>query len=174
MDLIQQAKQQNRRAQKALYDQYAPKMLSVCRFYIHDLHFAEDVMIKGFFKAFTQLDKYEERQQFYAWLRTIITNECIDFLRSKTYTLSYVEWNDNHETSSAELDENYQVEEIQHMIDSLPDGCKIVFNLYVLEGLKHKEIAEKLEISIGTSKSQLAYAKKCLQDKITLNNSNHV
>ena len=171
---IRQAKKQDRLAQKALYDAYAPKMLSVSRYYIHDLHFAEDVMIKGFFKAFTQLEKYEERQQFYAWLWTIITNECIDFLRSKTHTLSFAEWNDNLDSVSDEIQENTDVAAIQQMVDELPDGCKIIFNLYVLEDLKHREIAEKLQISVGTSKSQLAYARKCLQEKINLNAQYHV
>ncbi len=171
---IQRAKKQDRLAQKALYDAYAPKMLSVARYYIHDLHFAEDVMIKGFFKAFTQLDKYEERQHFYAWLRRIVTHECIDFLRSKTHTLSYAEWDGNLDHVSDDLQENTDVEAIQQMVDELPDGCKIIFNLYVIEGLKHKEIAEQLQISVGTSKSQLAYARNCLKEKINQNTQYHV
>ena len=172
--LILQAKDHNRRAQKQLFDSYSGKMLSICRYYIDDLHFAEDVMIKGFFKAFTKIETFDHKSSFYTWLKTIMTHECIDFLRSKTHHLKFAEWNENHDAVTDEIQQEADSAEIQQMIDSLPDGCRIVFNLYVLEGLKHAEIAEKLQITAGTSKSQLAYARKCLQQLIQQKKQYHV
>lgn len=164
--LIAKAKKQDRLAQKHLFDMYSPKMLSVCRYYIHDIHFAEDVMIKGFFKAFTKLNSYRKESSFYTWLKRIITYECIDFLRSKTHKLQYAEWDDSLDFVTHDLEGNYTNQALQSLIDELPEGCRVIFNLYVMEDFKHKEIADKLQISIGTSKSQLSYARKFLQEKL--------
>lgn len=168
--LILQAKEQNRLAQKALFENYSPKMLSICRYYIHDMHFAEDVMIKAFFKAFTRIRSFDQKSSFYTWLKRIVTHECIDFLRSKTHTLEFATWDESLDSVTDDVEQNYSLKALQQMIDELPDGSKIVFNLYVMEGFKHHEIAEKLQISVGTSKSQLAYARKNLQQMIKQKN----
>lgn len=167
--LIKKAQRNDRLAQKQLYDQYAPALLSVCRLYISDLQFAEDALLKAFFKIFTSLSKYEEQEHFYAWIRRITVNECIDFLKSKAQKLSFADWSDTYDTiDESELDnESFNDEQIQAFIDKLPSACRIVFNLYVFENESHKQIAEKLGISEGTSKSQLAYAKKLLQQYVT-------
>lgn len=172
--MIEQAKVQNRLAQKQLFEKYSPKMLSTCRYYIHDVHFAEDVMLKGFFKAFNKIDSFDGKSSFYTWLKSIMSHECIDFLRSKTHKLQFAEWNETHDALSDDFQQDMEVREIQEMIDALPDGCRIVFNLYVLEGLKHSEIAQELQISTGTSKSQLAYARKCLQERLNQQKHYHV
>lgn len=167
--LIEKAQRNDRLAQKQLYDQYAPALLSVCRLYISDLQFAEDALLKAFFKIFTSLSKYEEQKHFYAWIRRITVNECIDFLKSKAQKLSFTDWSDTYDTiDESELDnESFNDEQIQAFIDKLPSACRTVFNLYVFENESHKQIAEKLGISEGTSKSQLAYAKKLLQQYVT-------
>lgn len=172
--LISQAKENNRLAQKELFDMFSPKMLSICRYYIQDIHFAEDVMIKGFFKALSKIETFDQKSSFYTWLKRIVSNECIDFIRSKTYQLQFAEWDEKHDVLTDELQNELDYREIEEMIDELPDGSKIVFNLYVLEGMKHSEIAQKLQISIGTSKSQLAYARKCLQEKLKNQKQYHV
>ena len=167
--LIEKAQRNDRLAQKQLYDQYAPALLSVCRLYINDLQFAEDALLKAFFKIFTNLSKYEEQEHFYAWMRRIAVNECIDFLKSKAQKLSFTDWSDTYDTiDETDLDnESFNDEQIQAFIDKLPSACRTVFNLYVFENESHKQIAEKLGISEGTSKSQLAYAKKLLQQYVT-------
>ena len=167
--LIEKAQRNDRLAQKQLYDQYAPALLSVCRLYINDLQFAEDALLKAFFKIFTNLSKYEEQEHFYAWMRRIAVNECIDFLKSKAQKLSFTDWSDTYDTiDESELDnESFNDEQIQAFIDKLPSACRTVFNLYVFENESHKQIAKKLGISEGTSKSQLAYAKKLLQQYVT-------
>ncbi|MDO5509966.1 MAG: RNA polymerase sigma factor [Weeksellaceae bacterium] len=165
---VEQAMKQDRKAQEQLFNHFAPKMLSVCRLYIHDLHFAEDVMIKAFFKAFTSLHLYREEGNFTAWLKTIMHRECISFLRSKTHSLQYVQWQESEAQEEYSIDdaEEWDAAILQKAIDSLPDGCKTVFNLYIFQQLKHKEIATELGITQGTSKSQLAYAKKIIKEKL--------
>lgn len=172
--LIERAKQNDRLAQKELYESYAPAMLSVCRLYIADLHFAEDVLLKAFFKVFTHLEKYKDEEHLYAWIRRITVNECIDFLRSKTMKIHYSDW-ENIYDEAEEISSEYVFEQeyLQAFIDELPIGCKMVFNLYVFEEYTHKEISKELGISEGTSKSQLAYGKKLLKEKLNTKKYNY-
>lgn len=163
--LISLAIANNRQAQHQLYTKYASKMLSVCRQYIKDMHHAEDVMLSAFIKVFTNLKKFENRGNFEGWIKRIMINECIDFLRNKKNTFSHIELEDWKTTEEEEYDgEVFSTEIIQELIDNLPTGYKMVFNLYVIEGFKHQEIAKMLQIAEGTSKSQLAHARKMLQE----------
>lgn len=160
---IQKAIQQNREAQKEIFDQFSPKMLGVCRQYVKDNHHAEELMLSGFFKVFTHLHKFKHEGSFEGWIRRIMVNTCLSYLRKKnpirTTDEEYV-YND-HATENLE---NTSVEDIQRLIDRLPEGYKMVFNLYAIEGFKHAEIAEKLNITVSTSKSQLFKARKWLQE----------
>lgn len=166
---IQQAIAHNRQAQRILYEKYSPKMLSVCRQYVKDVQHAEDVMITAFMKVFTNLGRYENKGSFEGWIRRIMIHECIDFLRVKKNFISHDAidvLSDGQEISLETTD--FSVDDIQYLIDNLPDGCRTVFNLYAVEGYKHQEIAKMLNINEGTSKSQLAHARKLLQNKINL------
>ncbi|CEN34387.1 RNA polymerase sigma factor [Capnocytophaga cynodegmi] len=166
--LIERAKQNERLAQKELYEAYASSLLSVCRLYINDLHFAEDILLKAFFKIFTHLKDYQEQEHLYAWMRRIVVNEAIDFLRSKSQKVMYLDWENSYDdVEEISCEQLFEQEYLQAFIDELPSGCKMVFNLYVFEEYSHKEIAEELGISEGTSKSQLAYSKKLLREKLT-------
>jgi RNA polymerase sigma-70 factor (ECF subfamily) len=168
--LITKALGGSRKAQKDLYDIHAPKMLGVCRYYIKDLQDAEDVMISAFFKGFQNLVSYTNNGNFEGWIRKIMVNESISFLRRKKelYLSDHVEV--FQEDSDDSLNENFNAVEIQQLIDELPGGYKTVFILFAIEGYKHQEIAKLLEISENTSKSQLFKARKLLQQKInTLN-----
>ncbi|WGH75866.1 RNA polymerase sigma factor [Tenacibaculum tangerinum] len=160
--LIKQAKKQSRDAQQQLFDRYAPKMLGVCRQYVKDLHHAEDLMLQGFFKVFTNIEKFKEKGSFEGWIRKIMVNTCISYLRKKNPVHVSDEEFVFNEVATKSL-ENTSVEDIQKLIDELPEGYKLVFNLYAIEGYKHSEIAERLQISESTSKSQLFKARKCLQ-----------
>lgn len=90
-ELITQAQQNNRKAQKAIFENYAPALMSVCRLYITDFHFAEDILLKAFYKIFTHLHTYKEQEHFYAWMRKITVNECIDFLKSKQQKILFTD-----------------------------------------------------------------------------------
>jgi len=164
--LIKKASQNNREAQKAIYDLHAPKMLSVCRYYIKDLQQAEDVMLKGFFKVFSNLKAFKNEGSFEGWIRRIMANESISYLRQQKkveFSLEEVEINQDDYNSESSF---YDVDEIQQCVDALPTGYKMVFIMYAVEGYKHHEIANKLNISEGTSKSQLFKARKLLQQQI--------
>lgn len=164
-DIIAEAMANNRHAQQKLYSKYAPKMLSVCRQYIKDLHQAEDVMITAFMKVFTNLKSFEHKGSFEGWIRRIMVNESISFLRAQKKT-GFLEDEFFVEDTFNNIESHFSVEDIQSLIDRLPDGYRMVFNLYAIEGFKHQEIAKMLGINEGTSKSQLSHARKMLQEQI--------
>ena len=164
--LIKKAKTGNREAQKWLYDKHAPRMLSVCRQYIKDVHFAEDVMIKGFLKVFLHLHTFKSEGSFEGWIRRIMVRECITELRKQRRIVFDDTIFETCEMSQVSMDSELDVAYIQVLIDDLPEGYKTVFVLYAIEGYKHTEIAQMLEISVNTSKSQLFKARRMLQEKL--------
>ena len=169
--LIKKASQNNREAQQALYNWHAPKMLSVCRYYIKDVHHAEEAMLNGFLKVFTELKTFENKGSFEGWIRRIMVRESISFLRQKKQVV-FVEVDDCTTTASPlSSEENLAVDDIQNLIDNLPEGYKMVFVMSAIEGYKHHEIANILKISEGTSKSQLYKARQLLQQQLNALNS---
>lgn len=164
-EIIGLAVEHNRHAQHKLYSKYSPKMLGVCRQYIKDLHQAEDVMITSFMKVFTNLKNFEHKGSFEGWIRRIMVNECISFIRVHK-KVTFIEDENYIEEQYNNIESQFSVEEIQFLIDNLPDGYRMVFNLYCIEGFKHQEIAVMLGINEGTSKSQLSHARKMLQNTI--------
>ncbi len=165
-ELISKAAKNNREAQHVLYELHVPKMLSVCRYYIKDLQKAEEVMLNGFFKAFTHLSSFKNEGSFEGWLRRIMVREAISYLRQQKnveFNVDEIEVNYN---SSNNINTEIEVAEIQKLIDDLPEGYKMVFVMYAIEGYKHQEIANILKITEGTSKSQLFKARQLLQQKI--------
>jgi len=165
--VIKLAVENNRQAQQQIYSRFSSKMLSVCRQYIKDIQLAEDVMITAFMKVFTNLSKFEHKGSFEGWIRRIMVNECISYLRVQK-KVKFAEDEFFVEESFNALDSQFTVDQIQFLIDALPDGYKMVFNLYAIEGYKHNEIAKMLGINEGTSKSQLSHARKMLQTQITI------
>ena len=165
-ELINQVQNNNRAAQKQLFDQFSPTMLSTCRQYIKDLHNAEDVMLCAFMKVFQNMNQYRNEGSFEGWIRKIMIRESLSFLRSKK-EFDFIE--DANQSILSVVSDQYEISnDYQKLIDDLPKGCRYVFVLSVIEGYKHQEIAEMLNISVGTSKSQLAYAKKLLKQQIEL------
>lgn len=164
--LIGKALKNNRKAQHVLFELHAPKMLSVCRYYINDIHHAEEAMLNGFLKVFTNLKSYKSQGSFEGWIRKIMVRESISFLRAKKNIEFSVEDIEIKTNITISINSELEMEEIQQLIDVLPEGYRIVFNMSVIEGYKHNEIAEILNISEGTSKSQLFKARKVLQQKI--------
>ncbi len=165
---IKEASGGSRKAQRELYCRYSPMILSTCRQYVHDIPTAEDLMICVFMKIFDHIGQFQFKGSFEGWIKRIAVNESISFLRKKN-TLVFEESIIENEIYFESPDESLLLEDLQSMIDQLPLGCKTVFNLYVIEGYTHEEIASLLHISKGTSKSQLAYARKSLQKLINHN-----
>lgn len=170
--LIEAAKDNDRLSQQKLYARFSPKMLAVCRYYLKDVQQAEDVMIAGFLKCFLKINMFSSNGSFEGWLRQIMVRECIDFLRVKKNSFNHstiddFQVEDSNETIDLLSEQNIEV--IQQCIENLPAACKLVFTLYVIEEYKHKEIAEMLEISIGTSKKQLSIAKVKIKEQLKNN-----
>jgi len=169
--LISKASKGNTRAQHQLFELFAPKMLSVCRQYFKNSAIAEEVMLTGFLKVFTHLNTFKSQGSFEGWIRRIMINESISQLRKeKKLLFNEEEILENSLDLVAYIETEIEVKEIQKMIDQLPNGYKTVFVLYVVEGYKHSEISEMLEISESTSKSQLYKARKMLQNFINKEN----
>ena len=168
-DLIAQALTNNRSAQQQIYSKFAPKMLGVCRQYTRDVPQAEDLMVTAFMKVFTNLHKFEHAGSFEGWIRRIMVNECISWLRvqKKVYFLDDEKF--VHSTDNP-IENAFAASDLQQLIDQLPDGYRMVFNLFAIEGFKHQEIAKMLGISEGTSKSQLSHARNFLQKQIAHQN----
>lgn len=167
---IEQAQQGQRKAQQALFEQHAPKMLRVCRMYLSDAFEAEEALMTAFLKVFTHLDQFTHQGSFEGWIRRIVVNTCLSALREKK-----IMWPtdpmDLPESVHFEHDHRMHAEAVQQALDQLPEGYRTVFVLYAIEGYKHAEIAQQLGISEGTSKSQLAHARKALQLALSQQNA---
>ncbi|WP_224483888.1 RNA polymerase sigma factor [Robertkochia aurantiaca] len=168
--LIQGALKGNRSAQRAIYDRYASKMLAVCHSYVKDRQFAEDVMIRGFFKVYKNLYSFEQKGSFEGWIRRIMVREAIDFLRARKEGISFRDELPEYKMAEHHQDSEilYDEETIRLLIERLPDGYRSVFLMYAVEGYSHSEIAEMLGISESTSKSQLHKARKALKEELNL------
>lgn len=161
--LIAACSKQDRRAQKLLYERFAPTMYGVCKRYMKSPEDAEDVLVSAFFKVLTHIGQYKHSGSFEGWIRRIVINESLMALRRKHNFNMSVEIQDYHSTTNMTVEEELAAQDILNLLEQLPTGYRTIFNLYVVEGYKHREIAEMLGISINTSKSQLILAKKRLQ-----------
>jgi len=163
--LINDCKNNNRKAQEQLYRLYSTKLFAVCLKYSRNYTEAQDNLQDGFLIIFNKIDQFSFKGSFDGWLKRIMINNVLQQYRNQTF-LSLV----NEEVEAdyeIELDdENISLEYLLKIIQELPDRYRLVFNLYVLDGFSHQEIAEMLSINIGTSKSNLARAKMILKEKI--------
>lgn len=162
--LVPQLKKQDRLAQKELFDRFSRKFLSICRSYISDLHYAEDCMLKGFVKVFKNIDSYKSEGSFEGWMRRIMVNECLDFLKLNK-SMVYLEETGIRETS-VDFEDDLTGINAQDLLDQLSESYRTVFNLFVLEDYSHREISEMLGISETASKTQLLRAKNKLREII--------
>jgi len=169
-ELIRGCQQKNRQMQQRVYEKYSPKMLGVCKRYLKDPMAAEDALVEAFFKVFTKIDQFQGAGSFEGWIRRIVVNESLMHLRKRKPTELGFEPLESDAKTVLTVQDTLEAEDILALLAKLPKGYRTVFNLYVIEGYKHREIAEKLEISINTSKSQLILAKKKMQDLVNQQN----
>ncbi|MFW5760285.1 MAG: RNA polymerase sigma factor [Cyclobacteriaceae bacterium] len=166
-ELITGCKIGNSKAQRHIYEKYAGKMLGICLRYVKEEPEAEDIMIKGFTRVFEKVDQYSGMGSFEGWIRRIMVNEALGYLRrNKNMYLEVEIEKAAYEPDYRLIDNSLEAEELVNMINELPMGYRSVFNLYAIEGYSHKEIAEQMEISENTSKSQLSRARALLQKKL--------
>lgn len=162
--LIQGCLEKNTKSQEQLYQLYAAKLFSVCLKYSRNYAEAQDNLQDGFLIIFDKIGQYKFAGSFDGWAKRIMVNHVLQQYRKTTF-LELV--NDVVDEASIEIDdENISLDFLLKIVQELPDRYRLVFNLYVLDDYPHKEIAEMLGISIGTSKSNLARAKMILKDKI--------
>lgn len=163
-DLINGCLNGNPGMQRALYDRFASKMYGVCLRYAGNVNDANDVMQEGFIKVYGNLSKFRREGSFEGWIRRIFINTCIEQYRKKAKSYNITEAQENT-VEDRDLDalDILDAKDMVKLITELPPGYNAVFNLYVVEGFSHKEIAKMLNISEGTSKSQLARAKSALK-----------
>jgi len=172
LDLIEACKRGDQKAQFELYRLYYVAMYNTTLRIVGDSDDAEDVMQEAFLKAFTKLDSYRKEVSFGAWLKRIVINKALDFLRLKKEQLSLEDAGpvgDKAEEEPEEVDNNYRAEEIRRAIYSLPEGYRVVLSLILLEGYDHEEVSSILHISNATSRTQYHRAKKRLIELLKAN-----
>lgn len=156
----------DRKCQELLYKKYSSKMMGVCMGYTKDHDTAKDLLQESFIKVFNKIKDYNNEGSLEGWIRRIVVNTAIDYYRkaSKLYVANI----DNRKTEPIDnlILDQFNNEDLLKLIRKLPEGYRIVFNLNVVEGYTHEEIAEKLGITESTSRSQLSRARKLLQDWI--------
>jgi RNA polymerase sigma factor (sigma-70 family) len=163
--LINDCKNNNRKAQEQLYRIYSPKLFAVCLKYSRNYAEAQDNLQDGFLLIFNKIEQFSFKGSFDGWLKRVMINNVLQQYRNQTF-LSLVN-EDVAEDYEVEIeDDHISMDYLLKIIQELPDRYRLVFNLYVIDGFSHAEIAEMLTINVGTSKSNLARARMILKEKI--------
>ena len=169
--VINKAKKGDRAAFKLLYDNFKTRWYMICLRYMSNRMDADDALQNALVNIFSKINQFDtKRGDFGAWSSRIVVNECIMLIRKHNKRINDVQveddWNihDDKETALEALSRK----ELMELIQKLPDGYRLVFNMYVIEGYSHQEIADKLGVSVGTSKSQLFKAKKMLKQALEI------
>jgi len=165
-DLIAGCKREEMWARKALYEQYAGAMLSLCVRYASDRDVARDVLQDGFYKVFTKIGDYSGTGSFEGWMRRIFVTTALEQLRKKRFLPIISEYEESIEDTDASAFERLSADDLHRCIAGLPNGFRMVFNLYAVEGYSHTEIAEMLQIKEATSRSQFMRARQILQKNV--------
>lgn len=169
-ELLDGCLRRDSKAQAALYHKYKGRFFGICRRYTQSKEEAEDIFQDAFVKVFLNLKELRSADQLSAWIRRVLVNVCIDYYHKR---ITYVDISDVPETASANWQSDSVIskmnnQELLSLVNELPDGARMVFNLFVIDGYGHQEIAQMLSISEGTSKSQLFFAKKLLKKKLQI------
>lgn len=168
--LLKTCKNNDRQAQRTLYNLFKDKMMGICMRYAARKEEAEDIFQEAFIKVFKNIKNVREPEKLEGWVRRIIINTAINHYHSP-HNSSLIKQIDRESEEEPNKDfedtfDRLSNEQLRELINGLPDGYRIVFNLHVVDGYSHPEIAEMLQISTGTSKSQLSDAKRCLRSKL--------
>ncbi len=166
-DLIEGCIRGERKMQQELYERFAPKMYGVSLRYAGNAEEAEDILQEGFIKVFNKVGSFRREGSFEGWIRRIFVNTAIEHYRKKIYLKPIGDYEENTiEGKFVSVLDNLAEKDIIQLVQQLSPGYRTVFNMYVVEGYTHKQIADELGISEGTSKSQLSRAKQILQDMV--------
>ncbi|MDB5262331.1 MAG: polymerase sigma-70 factor [Adhaeribacter sp.] len=166
-ELIKGLQKGEGKAQKFVYEKYAAIMLGICMRYLKNQMDAEEIMLNGFVRIFGHAGQFQNKGSFEGWMKRIVVNEALGFLRKKEPMHLAIEKEHIQVAAEANAEMDLAVEDLLNLLHELPAGYRTVFNLYAIEGYSHKEIAEMLDINEGTSKSQLSKARAMLQRRLT-------
>lgn len=168
--LVKALKKSDARAQRLLYEKYSGRMMAVCFRYVNDRMIAEDILIEGFMKVFDKIGQYKSEGSLEGWIRRIMVNESLGYLRKHKHQVFQENIEDAHDAHDVHdyqvTDSFFAQEDLMAMISKLSTGYQTVFNLYAIEGYSHAEIAMMLGITESTSKSQLHRARAILQQMV--------
>ncbi len=168
LDIVRRCLKGDKSSQEKLYHLHAKKMMGVCLGYSNSREEAKDILQEGFIKVFASLNKFKGEGSLEGWIRRIIIHTAVDYYRKNLKNLNNVPvGNARMVADQITTSDIIQEKELLELIQKLPEGARIIFNLYVVEGYKHEEIAELLDISCGTSKSQFSRAKELLKGWIS-------
>jgi RNA polymerase sigma factor (sigma-70 family) len=166
-EIVEGCRRNDLKMQQALYDRYSGRMFVVCLRYASGQLEAEDILQEAFIKIYRKIDTYREEASLAHWIKRVVVNTALNHQRSRLYMYPMVDVDNLHDLSGQEsILSDYSFQELLELIRNLPSGCRVIFNLFAIEGYGHKEIAELLGISEGTSKSQYARARKLLQEQL--------
>ena len=160
---------QERKSQKALYDRYSPVMYAICLRYTHQRDNALDVLQEGFIKVFAKIGDFKGEGSFDGWMKRIFIHTAINYYHKVKNLSEYFIDDDEYDINFTEVTDaigKMAEKELLKLISELPDGYRMVFNLYIIEGYDHEEIGKLLGISAGTSRSQLVKARKQLKERM--------
>lgn len=168
-DLFENFKRGEAKAQRILYDLFKARLMGLCRRYARSKDEAQDILQESFIKIFSKVGQLESVDKLESWMKAITVRTAIDqYHKTKIHDAIFSTIKEaEHGDLSAEVSlHNFMDEEVVGLVNGLPDGCRMIFNLYVVEGYSHGEIAEMMKISEGTSRSQLHHAKYLLREKL--------
>ena len=174
LEVVKGCIKNDRIAQEVLYRRFAPQMFTITLSYSRDRATAKDILQEGFLKVFDKISTYHGNGVLGSWIRQIIVNTAIDHVRKYKHELLWTELGEEEENELVDftLLETLNLESVLMRLNELPNGARVIFNLYAIEGYTHREIAEKLGISEGTSKSQFNRARTLLQKMLAGENVN--
>ena len=165
-DIIEKSKKGNSKAQYELYQLYAKAMYNTCYRMMNSQTEAEDLLQEAFTEAFMKMDSFRYESTFGAWLKRIVINKCINEIKRKKADLKFEDdmsmYNERKEDEDVKAELN--VKDIKQAMTQLPDGSRLIFSLYLLEGYDHREIAQILNVSESNSKSQYMRAKRKVKE----------
>lgn len=166
-ELIEGCMREDRKCQQEVFRRYASKMMGVCLRYARHQMEAEDLLQDAFIKVYNNISKFEYKGSFEGWIRRIVVNTALKNYSKKSFTYEQIGVEEQPESSAPpEVYAHLHEEELLKLVADLPDGYRVVFNLYAIEGYSHKEISEMLGCQESTSRSQLVKARKLLQSQI--------
>ena len=170
LTLVSECAKGNSKAQRALFDKFAPKMLAVCQRYLRNNQEAEDVLQDGFVKVFQKIVDFKMEGSLEGWIRRIVVNTALDTIRKNKKLLDDVQVEEvQYKVSFTDHQfDGMDLAQLMKLIDAMPDGYRIVFNMFAIEGYSHKEIADTLGVTENTSKSQYSRARAFLRTQLEL------